>query len=234
MIGIIGAMEVEIRNILTKLTNTKARTIGGIDFTQGELGKSPVVVARCGIGKVNAAHCASIMITGFDVAGIINTGVAGGIAPHVEIGDVVISQDLVQHDVEATEFGYTTGQVPGMESPYFAACQNLVETAKKAGMAALAANPGKALHIGRIATGDQFIASPADKNQIYANHQDKVLCTEMEGAAIAQVCLLTNTPFVAIRAISDKADGTAHEDFPAFVEEASVISAKIVMDMVAD
>jgi len=228
MIGIIGAMEVEIRNILGQMKEVTTHTIGQLDFHQGKLAGKPVVVARCGIGKVNAAHCASIMVTNFDVTGIINTGVAGGISPDVNIGDVVISSDLVQHDIEATEFGYSTGQIPGMDSPYIIACKNLMKNAEKAGEATL--SQGKTLHIGRVATGDQFIASPTAKDVIWKNHQ--ALCTEMEGAAIAQICLITSTPFVAIRAISDKADGTANEDFPAFVEETAVTSAKIVMDMV--
>ncbi|MCL2235963.1 MAG: 5'-methylthioadenosine/adenosylhomocysteine nucleosidase [Defluviitaleaceae bacterium] len=230
MIGIIGAMEVEVQGILEQMTDKTTRTIGGLDFHEGKIGGAPVVVVKCGIGKVNAAHCASILVTSFDVAGVINTGVAGGINPHVNIGDVAISNDLVQHDVEATEFGYVTGQVPGLASPYFAACKELIEKAKTAAKDALP--EGKKWHVGRIATGDQFIASRRAKDAIWESHVP--LCTEMEGAAIAQVCMLTATPFVAIRAISDKADGTAHEDFPTFMEETAVTSAKLVMGMVGE
>lgn len=228
MIGIIGALEVEIRNILGQMEGKVTHNIGGLDFIEGKLSGNPVVVARCGVGKVNAAHCTSNMLTSFNVTGVINTGVAGGISPDVNIGDVVISTDLVQHDVEASEFGYAIGQVPGMDTIYFPACKNLIEMVEKSAKYAMSGD--KTLHIGRIATGDQFISKPEAKNAIWNNHQ--ALCTEMEGGAIAQVCYLTDTPFVVIRAISDKADGTAHKDFHAFAEDAAATSAKIVMDLV--
>ncbi|MCL2575647.1 MAG: 5'-methylthioadenosine/adenosylhomocysteine nucleosidase [Defluviitaleaceae bacterium] len=231
MIGIIGAMEVEIRNILDKMENIKTKNIGNVDYYQGELGGRSVLVALCRVGKVNAAHATSIMIANFDVTGIINVGVAGGISADVGIGDVVVSSDLVQHDVDATTFGYALGHVPSLDDAFFAADGALVNATKKAGENVLA-KYGRKLHIGRIATGDQFIASPIDKVMIEGNFG--ALAVEMEGAAIAQVCTLTNTPFVVIRAISDKADGTAHEDFPAFVDETAQISAAIVMDMVSN
>jgi len=230
MIGIIGAMEVEIRNILAQMTDISTKNIANVDYHQGELGDKPVLVALCRVGKVNAAHTTSVMIANFNVSGIINVGVAGGIGGDVEIGDVVVSTDLVQHDVDATTFGYALGHVPSLSETFFTADDALCESAKKAGENILA-NHGRKLHMGRIATGDQFIASPADKNSILENFG--ALAVEMEGAAIAQVCVLTNTPFVVIRAISDKADGTAHEDFPAFVEQTAQISAAIVTEMIA-
>lgn len=230
MIGIIGAMEVEIRNILAQMDNVKTKNIARVDYHQGELNGKPVLVALCGVGKVNAAHATSVMVANFKVDGIINVGVAGGIGSAVDIGDVVVSNDLVQHDVDVQAFDYERGQVPGHPFAYFSADADLVAAAKKAGDDVLLVH-GRKLHIGRIATGDQFIASPEVKAGIAENFN--ALAVEMEGAAIAQICALTGTPFVVIRAISDKADGTAHEDFPAFVEQTAQISAAIVAKMMS-
>jgi len=143
---------------------------------------------------------------------------------------VVVSTALVQHDVDAGGFGYALGQVPGADDPFWPACEELVEIAKGAGKATL--QDDRKLHIGSIATGDQFIHAPAVKEGIWSNF--KPLCVEMEGAAIAQVCEIAKTPFVAIRAISDRADGTAHDDFPRFAQETAVTSAAIVMTMVKE
>jgi len=229
MIGIIGAMEVEIRNILAQMKDVETTTIANVDYHQGKLGQRPVLVALCRVGKVNAAHAASVMVANFDVGGIINVGVAGGIGADVEIGDVVISTDLLHHDVDVGAFGYERGQVPGHPFAHFAADPALIEGAKAAASHILPAH-SRNLHLGRIATGDQFISSPISKADIAQSFD--ALAVEMEGAAIAQVCTLTNTPFVVIRAISDKADGTAHEDFPAFVEQTAHISAEIVTKMI--
>ena len=227
-IGIIGAMTVEIEGILAAMTNVSTTSTAGTTFHQGQLAGKNVVLARCGIGKVFAAHAASIVTSHFPVANVINVGVAGGIAPELSIGDVVVSAALVQHDVEATAFGYALGQVPGSGNAFWQCCQNLICIAQEAAAKTLPSD--KKLYTGNIATGDQFIHAPQVKNDIWNNF--KPLCVEMEGAAIAQICQTAGIPFVAIRAISDKADGTAHEDFPAFVEETAEISAALVIDMI--
>jgi len=234
MIGIIGAMEVEIKCLLERMEIVEVKEVGSIKFHWGTLCGASVLVAQCRVGKVNAAHATSVMLTNFDVKSIINVGVAGAVGAELNIGDVVVGTALVQHDVAATDFGYALGQVPGTEGPFFGACEDLVKTAEKAGSEVLASpdfgGGSRKLHVGRIATGDQFISS-ADKKAVIWN-EFGALCAEMEGAAMAQVCNLMNVPFVAIRAISDKADGTAHEDFPAFVQETAKISSAIVMKMV--
>jgi len=227
MIAIIGAMEVEIKTIKSHMQDAVTKTIGGIDFYQGKLAGKPVVLAKCGVGKVFAAHAASIITSHFPATSVINVGVAGGIAPEVNIGDVVLSSQLVQHDVDVTAFGYALGRVPSSDDVFWQACKKLVDIGQKAAEEALPAD--KKLHIGAVATGDQFIHSPEAKDGIWSNF--KALCAEMEGAAIAQICHVANIPFVAIRAISDKADGTAHEDFPAFVNETAEISAALLMNM---
>ncbi|MCL2170243.1 MAG: 5'-methylthioadenosine/S-adenosylhomocysteine nucleosidase, partial [Defluviitaleaceae bacterium] len=160
MTGIIGAMEVEIKHILAKMQDVTEKSIGGIIFHLGLLEDRPVVVARCGVGKVHAAHAASVMTTHFDVSQVVNVGVAGGIAPEVEIGDVVIATGLVQHDVDVGDFGYPRGQVPGTPELFWGACQNLTSLTKEIADKVLE-NTGNKCHIGKMATGDQFIHDPA-------------------------------------------------------------------------
>ena len=228
MIGIIGAMAIEIKHIHAKMQGITKSTIGGIDFYEGTLAGKKVLLALCGVGKVNAAHAASMMVTHFKTKCVINVGIAGGIAPQVGIGDVVIASSLVQHDVEATAFGYALGQVAGTAEAFWQACEELVKKAESAAKEHM--QESKKLHTGTIATGDQFIHAPEAKESIWNNFS--TLCVEMEGAAMAQVCTIAKVPFVAIRAISDKADGTAHEDFPTFAAETAELSSAIVMDMV--
>jgi adenosylhomocysteine nucleosidase len=223
-------MDVEIRSILSRMEEVEAKTIGGIQMHTGKLGKKPVVLALCGVGKVYAAHAVSIVTTHFNTTSIINVGVAGGIAPEVEIGDIVLSTDLVQHDFDAsaTGSGWLKGQIPYLDSPFFKSGEALVRAAKTAAKSVM---PPEKIHIGRIATGDQFINKSETKKEIWQTFTP--LCVEMEGAAMAQICALANIPFIAIRAISDKADGTAHHDFPAFVEETAAISSAIVIKMLS-
>jgi len=226
MIAIIGAMEIEIETILSKMSHVEEKVVCGVRLHKGQLAGKDVVVALCGIGKVNAAHATSIILSAFDISCIINTGVAGGADANVDIGDVVVSSYFVQHDFNV-HLEYAYGQVPGMESAYYSANASLVNLAKATCDKVL--QESKA-HVGRIATGDQFVNSKEAKEAIYKKFSP--LCVEMEGAAIAHICTLTDTPFVGIRAVSDKADGTADEDFAAFARKAANISAEIVMEMV--
>ena len=231
MIGIIGALAVEVEGLLVKMKIGDITTIGGMVFYTGEIAGKKVVVARCGVGKVNAAMCAQAMIVSFPVTGVINLGAAGAIDDTLNIGDVVVATDLVNHDVNAGSFGYLPGHVPGMESVAFPADKQLAGLALKAYNAAFAGGTAKAHH-GRIATGDQFIEDAAHKQQISENFV--ALCVEMEGAAIAQVCYLNRIPFAAIRAISDKADGSAQANFEEFVAQAAENSATVVMNMMEE
>jgi adenosylhomocysteine nucleosidase len=221
-------MEVEIRHILTQMENAKITRLGGIDFHRGLLADKPIVLALCGVGKVNAAHAASMMTTHFEIDCMINVGVAGGIGPNIGIGDVVISSRLVQHDfdISASGSGYLAGQMPGNDDLFWQADKSLADAAKAAAAEVLASNR---VHLGPVATGDQFINQSEVKAKIWDLFAP--LCVEMEGAAMAQICAIAGTPFVAIRAISDKADGEAHEDFPTFVEEMASISSAIVIKM---
>lgn len=181
------------------------------------------MVVRSGVGKVNAAICTQILIDEFHVTAVVNTGIAGALKDEINIGDLVISTDLVQHDMDATGFGYPLGQIPQMEVFSFQADERLSNLAKKA---CEEVNPEIQVFQGRIVSGDQFVSDRAVKEKIAGNFDG--YCTEMEGAAIAQAAYLNGVPFVVVRAVSDKADESAAMDYPAFERMAVEHSVKLV------
>lgn len=209
-LGIIGAMQVEVEILLSRMENKTERTVAGSEFFEGTLEGLPVVVVQCGVGKVNAALCAQILRSCFGVTHLVNTGIAGSLCAQLDIGDLVVSQDAMYHDVDAVAFGYPVGKVPGMDVTAFPADDALIGYAFAA---AEAVNPGHT-KIGRVASGDQFVASREVKERII--EITKALCTEMEGAAIAQTAYRNQLPFVILRAISDKADDSTTMDYPSF------------------
>ena len=176
-----------------------------------------------GVGKVNSAVHAQLLISKFDADMLIFTGVAGSLDPKIDICDIVVSTDCVQHDVEASALGYAPGEIPYQEVSFFEADTALREAAVRA---VREAAPEVHVFEGRIASGDQFVSSAEDKERIVSTFG--ALCCEMEGAAVAHVAWLNDVPFVVIRAISDKADGSAHMDYPTFVAQAADRSASIV------
>ncbi|MBQ9588557.1 MAG: 5'-methylthioadenosine/adenosylhomocysteine nucleosidase [Butyrivibrio sp.] len=226
-IGIIGAMEVEVE-ILKKNMSLK-RTIkkASMEFFEGTIEGTDVVVVRSGIAKVNAGICVQILVDLFDVTHVINTGVAGSLDAKINIGDIVLSTDACYHDVDATVFGYKKGEVPQLGTASFVADEKLREVAKKA-IKTAAADIG--VFEGRVCSGDQFISSKEIKENIKKDFDG--MCTEMEGAAIAQGCFLNNIPFLIIRAISDKADGSDIVDYPVFEEKAAKDCAALVIELI--
>ena len=224
MIGIIGAMESEVCTLIASMQEKQERTICGITYYTGSLCGKDVVLARAGIGKVNAALCAQTMILTFSPSLIINTGVAGAISPKLKVGDGVIATSLVEHDMDTTPVGDPMGLLT-------IAGENIVEipTSKEAqvSLAAAAKEVGLNTLLGMIATGDQFIATPEQKAHI-KSHFDAVAC-EMEGGAIAHACYGAKVPCAVLRAISDTADGKSHVDYPTFVKAAAQKSAQVVM-----
>lgn len=225
-IGIIGAMEIEVKQLKEQMQITKVVKKASMEFNQGIYLNKEIVVVRSGIGKVNAAVCAQILVDEFQVELIINTGIAGGIADQVDIGDIVISSDALQHDMDATGFGYALGVIPQMETSTFLADQEIVELAAKV---CREKNKDINTYIGRVVSGDQFISGHEKKKWLSDNFQG--YCAEMEGASIAQVAYLNNVKFVIIRAISDKADSTACEDYPQFEEKAASHAVTLVNGM---
>lgn len=225
-IGIIGAMEEEITCLKEKMEQVHVIEKASMKFHEGCLHGKKVVVVRSGIGKVNAGICAQILVDCFQVEAIINTGIAGSLSNDINIGDIVISSDVLQHDVDATGFGYGKGQIPQMDTLSFPADDNLGRLAIQV---CREVNPEISVFRGRINSGDQFISDRKVKASIIENFGG--CCVEMEGAAIGQAAYLNHVPFLIIRAISDKADDSAHMDYPAFEREAIAHSVKLTENM---
>lgn len=220
-LGIIGAMEQEVESLLLEMRDRASRVIAGSTFSSGTLEGLEVVVVQCGVGKVNAALCAQILCDCFGVTHLVNTGIAGSLCPDLDIGDLVVSRDAMYHDFDCVHFGYPYGRVPGMDVTVFPSDDTLLAYAFAA---AERVNPGHT-KIGRVASGDLFVADKGQKDRIIAATQ--ALCTEMEGAAIAQTAYRNHVPFVILRAISDKADDSAQMDYPTFEKIAAHRCAEV-------
>lgn len=221
-IGIIGAMDEEIALLVEQLTDRETIVAAGISFHLGRIFERDVVVCKCGVGKVNAAVCAQLLIEKFLIDEIIFTGVAGALDPELNIGDIVISEDCMQHDIDASALGFAKGTIPYQRESLFKADQSLVEKAKAAGQMV----PGHKIVVGRILSGDQFIADRTKVEELHRSFNGT--CTEMEGAAVAQVCVMNDIPFVIIRSMSDRADGSASVNFAEFTKLAAKQSLQIV------
>lgn len=227
MLGIIGAMDEEVAKIKEQMEGLQVQTWAAMDFYRGTLEGKEVVVVRSGIGKVNAAVCAQILADRYQVSGIVNTGIAGSLKAEIDIGDIVLSTDALQHDMDATNFGYPLGQIPRMDVLSFPADEKLRALAKEC---CSRVNPDIHTYEGRVVSGDQFISDQAKKDWLIENFQG--FCTEMEGAAIAQAAYLNGIPFLIIRAISDKADNSASVDYPTFEAKAIVHSVNLMLEMI--
>lgn len=226
MIGIIGAMDEEVAKVKEQMQDVSVMTKASMDFYKGTVNGHPVVVVRSGIGKVNAAMCAQILVDVYQVEAIINTGIAGSLNAEINIGDIVLSTDTLEHDMDAVAFGYPVGQIPRMDTLSFEADVRLRNVAKQA---CERVNPEIAVFEGRIVSGDQFISDKAKKQWLVDNFEG--YCTEMEGAAIAHVAYLNKVPFLIIRAISDKADDSASVDYPAFEAKAIEHSVNLILEL---
>ncbi|MGN0436212.1 MAG: 5'-methylthioadenosine/adenosylhomocysteine nucleosidase [Wujia sp.] len=229
MLGIIGAMDEEVSKLKESMTNIEVKSRASMDFYKGKLNGKDVVVVRSGIGKVNAGICTQILVDEYMVDAVINTGIAGSLNSSIDIGDIVLSTDTLQHDMDATGFGYAPGIIPRMDTSIFVADEELRKLAKRC---CERVNPDINVFEGRIVSGDQFISDRSIKDRIVANFSG--YCTEMEGAAIAQTAYLNDIPFLIIRAISDKADDSASEDYPTFEAKAIAHSVRLVSAMVAE
>ena len=227
-IGIIGAMEVEVAILKEKMEDVRIIKKASMDFYEGILAGKKVVVVRSGIGKVNAGICAQILADVFSVDAIINTGIAGSLNKNINIGDIVLSTDVVQHDMDATGFGYRKGQIPQMPVFFFNADDNLRRLAAEV---CKEVNPDIQVFEGRIASGDQFVCDQGVKNRIVSEFS--AYATEMEGAAIGQAAYLNEIPFLVVRAISDKADGSAQMDYSEFEKAAVDHSVRLTLNMLA-
>ena len=226
MIGIMGAMQPEVDSLIRELKGAKKQTVSGYDFALGPLGSHEVVIVKCGVGKVNAAVCCQTMILTYHPEAIINTGVAGSLSPKLDILDVAVATDAVQHDYDTTALGEPAGALSINGElvtclPCDAAWRDrLIKAATAVGVKAIPA---------RIASGDQFITRGEDKARIV--RQFAAQACEMEGASIAQVCYLAGVPCAILRAISDSTDGNHSMEFTEFLGRAVENSHRILMEV---
>ncbi|MGL4741008.1 MAG: 5'-methylthioadenosine/adenosylhomocysteine nucleosidase [Sarcina sp.] len=228
-LGIIAAMSEELEIIKQEMTIESETTKANMTFYKGKLWNQDIVGVVCGIGKVNAAICSQILISEYNVGAVINVGVAGGIKKDIFPGNVVIADNLVQYDMDTTAFGDKIGQIPRLDTYDFKCDTKLVELAKKA----CDENADIKSSVGRIITGDKFVAS-VETVQWMEKEFDASAC-EMEGGSIAHTCYLNNVPFVVIRSISDNANNGAHMDFAEFttigVKNSTAILKSMLLSM---
>lgn len=224
MLGIIGAMDEEVAKIKESMKAVSVIKKAGMEFYKGGIHEHPVVVVRSGIGKVNAGICTQILVDDFSVDAVVNTGIAGSLNADINIGDIVLSTDTLEHDMDAVNFGYELGQIPRMDTLSFVADEKLRKVAKQVCEKVI---PDVNIFEGRIVSGDQFISDKEKKKWLIENFAG--YCTEMEGAAIGHTAYLNHVPFLIIRAISDKADDSATMDYPTFEAKAIDHSVKLLL-----
>ena len=241
-IAIVSAMHEELRALLPLLHDPRREQLAGREFHVGEVHGRPVVLVRSGIGKVAAAATAALLMQRFDVARLVFTGVAGGLAEGVQVGDVVVARQLIQHDMDASPLFPRfevplTGRSrfdadPPLADALAAAAQRCLSRADAlighAHLVALGVGPA-ALHRGLVASGDRFVSSRAESDRLRALLPD-ALAVEMEGAALAQVCADFGRPFAVLRTISDRADDAAHVDFTRFIEEVASVYTRVIVE----
>ena len=225
-LGIIGAMDVEVATLMEHAHDAVLSERAGMRFCEGTLAGMRVVIAKCGIGKVSAGMCVQVMCDLFGVTHIVNTGVAGSLDAAIDIADLVVSTDALYHDMDVTPLGYELGQLPGMDCLAFPA-----DPALRAAIEHAAAVAAPDVHVfsGRVVSGDQFIASSQAKERLAQEFGG--MCCEMEGAAIAHACHVNGVPFAVVRAISDKADGSAEMTDPEFEASSAVRCAAVVEEL---
>ena len=228
MIGILCALDREIEALMGELTEVEHRALCGYDYAAGTLRGQKVVLCKCGIGKVNAAVCAQTMLLTWPVKLVINSGVAGALREPLEIGDICVATELVQHDVDTTAIGDPPGFVSTVEKIYFPCAKWAVDGI----LAAAAKLDGVRAIPGRIASGDQFVSNRAVKERIVA--QFEASACEMEGGAISQVCHINGVDCAVIRAISDSSSGKHQMEYMEFMPMAAETSARVVLEFLGN
>jgi adenosylhomocysteine nucleosidase len=221
-IGIIGAMPEEVATLRPHLEHPREVQVGTFNMTEGVLHGHAVRLAVCGVGKVNAAALAQQMLS-LGTRMLIFTGVAGAVDPDLRVGDVVVSKDALQHDVDVAPLGYAAGEVPG-EPVRFQADSVLLKAAEAAAHDAVGASR---VRTGTVASGDVFVADAA--HALRLRDTFAATCAEMEGAAVAQVAHHWGVPWVVVRSISDTADHQASVDFRAFTVSAAQTAESVVL-----
>lgn len=221
-IGLIGAMVEEVDKIIQHMDRRTTIIKAGLQFYEGRIHQHEVVVVQCGVGKVNAAVCSQIMIDQFHTDLVLFTGVAGALHPALDIGDIVVSTECMHHDMDATALGFARGEIPYAPISVFPSDEHISALAYECSQQLF---PGR-VRRGRIVSGDQFIA---DRDEVRMLHEElDGVCTEMEGAAVAQVCHMNSIPHVIIRSMSDRANGDAPANFQQFCILAADHSYQII------
>lgn len=227
MLGIIGAMDEEVAKLKSMISGLNIVTKAGMSFYTGSILDKSVVIVKCGVGKVNAAMCAQAMIDEFSVSAIINTGIAGSLDSAINIGDIVLATDTIEHDMDVEALGYGPGIIPDTATSVFKTDKRLLDCATrsidKAGL-------DVKVFTGTVVSGDQFISKRDKKEWLVSTFGG--LCTEMEGASIGHVATLNNIPYLVVRAISDKADDSAQMDYPTFAAMAIDNSVKMMTNII--
>ncbi|MEE1224258.1 MAG: 5'-methylthioadenosine/adenosylhomocysteine nucleosidase [Clostridia bacterium] len=224
-IGIIGAMDIEVQALKEMMDNPQVEKISSVEFYSGKIMNIDTVVAVAGVGKVNAAVCAQTMILKYAPDYIINTGVAGGLSPELEIGDIAVADKVCEHDMDTSPVGDELGFITGINKVYMECDKDIVKLMYDA---ANAVDDIKAIS-GTVASGDQFIASDAQRNFIKENFN--AIAAEMEGASIGHVCTMNGVKFGVLRAISDGANSDSVVDFPTFTKMAVKNTVEIIKNM---
>ena len=222
MIAIAAAMDEEIKEFRNKISGMKTNHWAGFDFYSGKIGVSDIVLVRTGVGKTMSAMLTQKLIDLYNPEFLIFTGIAGALNNQLQIGDVLVAADAVQHDMDATAVGFKRGEIPYSGYRFIKCDQkllNLVENYSPSGYK---------IQKGRILTGDQFLSAAYRENYKYLTEELKGDAVEMEGASAGLVAAVNNVPFLLLRVISDKADGKAPEDFKSFLSGASRKSFEIV------
>lgn len=221
MIGIIGAMEEEVGILKDKIVDLSEISVAHVKFYTGILNNKDIVLTQSGIGKVNATISTTLLIEKFNPDIVINTGSAGALDESLKVGDVLVSNEVIYHDADATEFGYAYGQIPQMPERYESSEKLLEKTIDILKQQQL---NGK---VGMITSGDSFIGSAQQRNKIKSQFPD-AMAVEMEATAIAQTCFQFNVPFIVTRAVSDLANGEADISFEEFLGQAAISSSETV------
>ena len=228
MIGLVGAMEEEISLLRERMDDVKSTIYAGITFYSGHLNGKLVVLCKSGVGKVNAACAALFMALHYNATSLVFSGVAGGVSPTVNIGDIVIAEDTLYHDMDATAMGWKLSEIPDGSASLFMCNPELSGIFFRHGKSLFGEN---VVHRGRIISGDQFIA---DKQKVAFFHQKfQAVAVDMESAAFAHAASKLHIPFCIIRSISDRSDDSASVDYPTFANESAQRSSKLIADAVA-
>lgn len=218
-------MEPEVKLLKNAMLVEKEDKIAHTTAYAGTLNGQNIVLVQSGIGKVNASIITALLLERYDIDYVINTGVAGAMGENLKVTDMVVSTEVLHHDVDATSFGYSYGQVPGMPAVYTSDAMLVRQS-----LAALSLNDEINGSSGLVVSGDSFIDSDAEKEHISGNFPD-AMCVDMESASIAQTCWQFNTPFVIIRSMSDSANESADMNYEEFLAKACVHSSEVVKSL---